>query len=87
MPKVLSADPTPNENAMKFTVEGRSIESGSATFNAQSAAGNPIAKAVFEVGGIRSVFLLNDFVTVTKLAEVSWTELREPVLAAIESVA
>ncbi len=84
MPKVLSADATPNENAMKFTIEGKAIESGSATYKADTASENPVAASVFKVSGVVAVFLLNDFITVTKAPEESWSNLRDAVVQAIE---
>lgn len=86
MPKVLSVDPTPNENAMKFTIEGKAIEKGSATFKKETAAGNPIAASVFKVEGVSAVFLLNDFVTVTKVPTARWSDMQAEVLGAIEGV-
>lgn len=87
MPKVLMIEPTPNENAMKFTIEGKAIDSGSATFKAETAEGNPIAQAVFaKVENVTSVFLLNDFVTVQKDPSADWMAMKDDVAAAIESV-
>lgn len=83
MPEVLFAEPTPNENAMKFTLKVKAIESGSATIKKGAETDNPIAKAVLAIDGVVAVFLLNDFVTVTKAPEASWMELQEPVKEAI----
>ncbi len=86
MPKVVLAEPTPNENAMKFTIEGKTLDSGSKTIKKENASDHPIAEAVYEVDAIVSVFLLNDFVTVTKDPSAEWSELRPLVIQAIESV-
>lgn len=86
MPKVAYVEPTPNVNAMKFTLKSKAIESGSATFKSNNADQNPIAKAVFAVGNVTAVFLLNDFVTVSKEPSADWQELQDKVMAAIESV-
>ncbi len=86
MPKVLAIEPTPNVNAMKFTIEGKAIESGSATIKAENADSNPIAQAVFAIPGVKAVFLLNDFVTVTKEADADWDDLKDKAADAISSV-
>lgn len=86
MPEVLYAEPTPNENAMKFTLRGKAIESGSATFKKGGETENPIAKAVLALDGVVAVFLLNDFVTVTKDPEARWSDLQAQVSDAITSV-
>ncbi|MDX2177100.1 MAG: NifU N-terminal domain-containing protein [Candidatus Sumerlaeia bacterium] len=87
MANVISADPTPNENAMKFTMSGRISESGKTFSSAEAAQSNNIAKAVFALGGVKSVFMVADFVTVTKFPEASWDELAQRVWAAIDAAA
>lgn len=86
MPKIISVDPTPNENALKFTIDGRAIASGSATFKKETAANHPIAAAVLAIEGTASVFLLNDFITVQKAPTAHWSDIQSAVHAAIESV-
>ncbi len=84
MPKVLSVDPTPNENAVRFTVEGAATSTPT-TFKKENADDNAIAKAVFAIDGVTSVFMVNDFVTITKDPAASWGDLESPVKQAIES--
>ncbi|MCC6547005.1 NifU N-terminal domain-containing protein [Candidatus Sumerlaeota bacterium] len=84
MPRVIAVSPTPNENALKFTIEGKAIASGSATFKRDTAAQNPIAAAIFANADVVAVFLLNDFVTVTKSPTASWGSLEKAVCKAIE---
>lgn len=85
MPNVLSIDPTPNENALKFTVDRRLTTPGSKTFaNAEAAQANGIAAAVFQVAGVKSVFMVNDFITVTKQPDAYWEDITEALRAAIE---
>jgi hypothetical protein len=40
--------------------------------NAEAAAGNPFATAVFAVEGVQSLFGVNDFVTVTRKPGADW---------------
>lgn len=86
MPKVTSIDATPNENALRFTIDREAAVSTPATYKKENAADHPIAEAVFKVDGATSVFMVNDFVTVTKDPAESWAALQEPVQKAIESV-
>ena len=77
---------SPNENALKFTIDKSSIESGYKTFNdADEAEGTPVAKALFQIEGVASVFLMADFITVTKKPEVSWDGIQESLIQAIKS--
>lgn len=75
---------TPNENALKFTLNCQAIESGYKTYaNAEAAGESPVAKALFEISGVASVFLMADFITVTKTPEADWEGI-QPV--AIETI-
>jgi hypothetical protein len=40
--------------------------------NAEAAAGNPFAEAIFAVEGVQSVFGVNNFVTVTRKPGADW---------------
>ena len=78
--------PTPNPNAGKFTVN-RPVLEGNASksfYNAEDAAGNSLASALFELEGVASVFMVADFVTVTKTAAADWEQLVPAIEAAIE---
>jgi hypothetical protein len=78
--------PTPNPNAGKFNVgrivvEGRSSRS---FYSAEQAAADPVAAALFAVDGVASIFMVEDFVTVTKQPDVSWPDLIPRVTDALE---
>ena len=79
---------TPNPNAGKFTV-GRTLVEGrrGRTFaTREDAAGDPLAARLFAERGVASVFVVADFVTVTKDADASWAELAPRVQAALRDV-
>jgi hypothetical protein len=60
----VSFEDTPNPNAMKFTL---SVKIGPKALNLTSASDDhPLARRVFKIPGVRSVFAVNNFVTVTK---------------------
>lgn len=66
-------EPTPNPNAMKFTV-GRPV-GGPATHTAGSDTGDDALDEVLALPGVTSVFLTADFVTVSKTPDGDWTVL------------
>ena len=67
---------TPNPDAMKFTCSVPLIASGSRSFtSAEEASGHDLAEALFEFVGVRTVFIQNSFVTVTKRPQADWPEL------------
>jgi hypothetical protein len=66
---------------MKFTVDRRFDE----MFNVASeedAQANPFAKAVFDAGGVATVFGTADFVTVTRQPDAAWDAIEAAVRAA-----
>jgi len=69
----VTPEPTPNPNAMKFTV-GRPV-GGPATFSAGSDADNPAAADLLVIEGVDSVFLTADFVTITKSPDTRWDSI------------
>ena len=68
---------TPNPNAAKFTVDRALVEGGSSRsyLDRSSAHADPLAKALFEVHGVESLLIADDFITVTKSPTVQWDEL------------
>lgn len=84
MSVTIQVSTTPNENALKFTLNKPAIESGHKTYpNAEAAAESPVAKALFEIEGVVSVFLMADFITVTKRPDVTWEAIQPQAEAAI----
>ncbi|HEX2204600.1 MAG TPA: NifU N-terminal domain-containing protein [Longimicrobium sp.] len=81
-------DETPNPHAGKFTV-GRTLVEGrrGLTFDSPEAAkGNAAAERLFTEPGVRSVFMVADFVTVTKDPAAAWADLAPRVQTALREV-
>lgn len=77
--------PTPNPNALKFTLSVKVLEEGSKSFSSkEAAADSPLAKRIFELEGVTSVFMLGNFVTVNKADSASWNELAPEIAAILE---
>jgi hypothetical protein len=78
---------TPNPNAGKFVLDRKVLEGGgSRSFSsAAQASAHPIAKALFELAGVASIFMVSDFVTVTKTADAEWSALVPDVERAIRA--
>ena len=82
MAEVLTVSTTPNPDAMKFTLDRRFDE----MFTIGSAADadkNPFAQAVFDGGGVASIFGTADFVTITRVPEADWEQIESAVRAAV----
>lgn len=81
MPKIADIQETPNPNAVKFILKEPVSAGTSHSFdNADSAAADPLAKAIFDVGDVVSVFYMDRMVTVEKVDDAEWDEIL-PLLA------
>lgn len=66
---------------MKFTLDVKLP--GTINFaNADAAAGNAFAEAVFKSSGVASLFGVNDFVTITRQPGADWDQIVADVQAA-----
>ena len=72
--------PTPNPNAMKYTLDVK-LPATINFANAEAAAGHPFAKAVFDGGGVASLFGVNGCVTVTRTPGADWNGITAMVQA------
>ena len=66
----VTAEPTPNPNALKFTV-GEDV-GGPKTYVAAGDIDDPAAQALLDIEGVTSVFMTADFVTISKTADSDW---------------
>lgn len=77
-------EPTPNPEALKFTLDRPATEGRGQTFREGSnPEDSPLGAKIFALGGITNVFLTADFVSVTKAADASWDELVPKVIDTI----
>ena len=76
MPKIADIQETPNPNAVKFILKEPVSAGTSHSFkSAGDAANDQLAKSLFEVGSVVSVFYMDKMVTVEKTDESEWDEI------------
>ncbi len=75
-------EPSPNPNALKFTLDVTLPETWNFATEAD-AAGNPFAEAVFTAPGVASIFGVNDFVTINRTPGADW----DPIVMAVQQAA
>ncbi|MGA2079440.1 MAG: NifU family protein [Holophaga sp.] len=76
MPKIAEIEYTPNPNAVKFVLKEPVTSGFPRSFRDREAAEfEPLAKGLFAVDHVVSVFMQDKFVTITKDDGVGWTEL------------
>jgi len=76
MPKISDIQETPNPNAVKFILRepltnGVALQFGST----EQALTDPLAKSLFEVGNVVSVFYMDNMITIEKEDAADWDEL------------
>jgi hypothetical protein len=82
---------TPNEHALKFSVNKKILDSGYKTFNNMEEANDvPVAAKIFENADVASVFIMMEtesaFISVTKKTEANWSDLKDKILTSINAV-
>ena len=76
-------EPTPNPNSLKFSTNRTLWEGRAQTFSDPAQAlTSPLARALLEVPGVKSVFFLRDFATVSREPSASW----EPIAQDVERI-
>jgi hypothetical protein len=82
----VTPEPTPNPNALKFTLDRASVEGRSQTFRAGSdPTESPLGARIFALDGVTNVFMVSNFVSVTKEDDVSWEELVPKVIDELQT--
>lgn len=78
----VQTEQTPNPDSLKFIPGVQVLEKGTVDFgNAMAAVSSPLAKRIFLNDGVRSVFLAQDFITVTKDEYADWDDLKPAVFS------
>jgi len=76
MPKISDIQETPNPNAVKFILKEPVTNGVARQFDsADSAEGDPLAKALFDTGHVVSIFYMDKMVTVEKNDDGDWDDL------------
>ncbi|MGJ0557690.1 NifU family protein [Methylocystis sp.] len=79
----IQTEATPNPATLKFIPGKTVLQDGTADFtDKHDAMASPLATRLFDITGVRGVFLGSDFISVTK-GDVEWQHLKPMVLGAI----
>lgn len=79
----IQTEATPNPATLKFMPGKQVLADGTADFTSKGEAlASPLATRLFDIKGVRGVFLGSDFISVTK-GDVEWQHLKPMVLGAI----
>jgi Fe-S cluster biogenesis protein NfuA len=83
---VKDVDLTPNPQALKFVLNEKILNRETRSFKSKEEAENdPLAKGIFELEGVVSVFYMDRFITIEKESDVSWGKIQMPFVNFIKS--
>lgn len=72
----IEVQPTPNPNALKFTLDRPSTDGAPCTFrSAEDAGENDVAKRLLSLEGIVLVFMTANFISINKTSDHSWDDI------------
>ncbi|MFN5318763.1 MAG: NifU family protein [Bacteroidia bacterium] len=76
-PTLVYAEATPNPDVMKFVANRMIIEPMKQVeyLNAADCKGSPLAIELFKGGYVKSLFFSNNFVSITRTAQVEWSQI------------
>ena len=81
---IIETQHTPDADVINFFPPEKLLKSGSAEFfDAKSLRKSPLAEKIFDLGGIVSIFITADMLSVTKSSEAEWEDLTPQILAEI----
>lgn len=79
------AEATPNPETMKFVANRMILPNDSADYQTrESALRSPLATALFEKPYVNAVFIMNNFVTVSKLSTFDWSDIMQELRAFVK---
>lgn len=88
MPKISDIEETPNPNAVKFILKEPVTNGTARQFNsAEKADSDPLAKSLFDVGQVVSIFYMDRMITVEKEDLADWDELLPALAVPIRAAA
>ena len=83
--KVVRTRETPNPNALQFVINAVILDHGNTSFTSkEEAKGDKMAAALFEKPGVINVYVMENFITVTKDDKTSWVPLKDRVWKTID---
>ena len=83
--KVIRTRETPNDDALQYVLNAQILDHGNKSYASKSDCdGDPLGKALFERQGVKNVYVMENFVTVTKDPDVDWNPLKDQIWKTID---
>lgn len=86
MLQVQDVDLTPNPQALKFILNEKLLNRETRNYkNISEAENDPLAKGIFAINGVVSVFYMDKFITIEKDPKVAWGMIQRPFVEFIKN--
>lgn len=86
MLQIQDVELTPNPHALKFILNEKLLSYERRHYASRDESSNdPLAKGIFEIGGVVSVFYTDKFITVEKSKETNWGQIQRPLVKFLAS--
>jgi NFU1 iron-sulfur cluster scaffold homolog, mitochondrial len=86
MPKIADIQETPNPNAVKFILKEPVSHGTSHSYKSEGdAASDDLARSIFDVGNVVSIFYMDKMLTVEKTDDAEWDDLLPEIAVPIRS--
>lgn len=83
---VQDVDLTPNPQALKFILNEKLLAKETRSFkDKEEAQTDPLAKGIFEIEGVVSVFYMDKFITIEKDPKIQWGQIQRPFVEFIKN--
>ena len=79
----IQTENTPNPNSLKFIPGKKVSEIGPIEILDSKDTKNELVKNILSINGIRGLFLYEDFLSVNKIDEIDWVDLKHIVISYI----
>jgi len=84
--KVVRTRETPNDDALQYVINAQILGHGNKSYASKSDCdGDPLGQALFARRGVKNVYIMENFVTVTKDPDVDWNPLKDQVWKTIDN--
>ncbi len=84
--KVIRTRETPNPSALQFVLNSQILENGNLAYASPKDCGDDkLGRVLFDKRGVRTVYIMDNFITVTKEEDADWNPLKDQVWKAIDA--
>jgi NFU1 iron-sulfur cluster scaffold homolog, mitochondrial len=83
--KVVRTRETPNCDALQYVLNAQILDHGNKSYSAKADCnGDKLGQALLEMRGVKNIYVMENFITVTKNSEVDWNPLKDQIWKTID---